>query len=210
MVAATPLGRRVGGAYRVREGPGGPGVPCGNAQDGEGPGGTGVHEHVLRPPARARGGERRGLADLAPRVAIASLARDGPSPGRAEPVRRRARALPRPGAGDALRRAPHFRWAAIGRAARAQPCRPIGSAERQGAGRGHSPDTARGPARLPPGRRRHVTAPPPSARPARPPAALPRPGAAPGRRGTAGPAPWPSGAASACPARPERSTPRCP
>lgn len=161
-------------------------------------------------PRPARGRERRGLADLAPRVAIASLARDGPSPGRAEPVRRRARALPRPGAGDALRRAPHFRWAAIGWDARALPCRPIGSAERQGAGRGHSPDTARGPARLPPGRRRHVTAPPPSARPARPPAALPRPGAAPGRRGTAGPAPWPSGAASACPARPERSTPRCP
>lgn len=65
-------------------------------------------------------------------------------------MRRRARSLPRLGAGDALGRAPHFRWAVIGCAARALPRRPIGGAVRQGAGRGRSLDTARGPAGLPP------------------------------------------------------------
>jgi hypothetical protein len=70
MVAETPQGIRVGGAYRVRE-PGLRGL-CGDTQDGNRMRVTGIHGHVPRPAVRRR--EREGFVDLVTPAAITSLA----------------------------------------------------------------------------------------------------------------------------------------
>lgn len=117
-------------------------------------------------------------------------------------------------------------WARVGESARAQPmggggaggggrARRTRARGRGGAGRpqpGRRPRACPTPARPAPPPGSHVTAPPPSARLASPPArrasaARPQPRPPRERRG---PAPWPSGAAWAWPARPLRSTRRCP